>query len=52
MRRVTTGLVLIAAAALPVRPDALIRARTTRAWPGGARMALSLSLDDGRVSAR
>ena len=50
MRRVTTGLVLIAAAALPVRPDALIRARTTPGWPGGARMALSLSFDDGRVS--
>jgi peptidoglycan/xylan/chitin deacetylase (PgdA/CDA1 family) len=50
MRRVTTGLVLIAAAALPVRPDALIAARTTPAWPGGARMALSLSFDDGRAS--
>jgi peptidoglycan/xylan/chitin deacetylase (PgdA/CDA1 family) len=50
MRGVTTGLVLIAAAALSVRADALTRARTTPAWPGGARMALSLSFDDGRVS--
>ena len=47
MLRVTTGVVLIAAALL-VRPDALIRAQTTPAWPGGARMALSLSFDDGR----
>jgi peptidoglycan-N-acetylglucosamine deacetylase len=50
MRRVATGLVLIVAAALPVRPDAQTRARTAPAWPGGARMALSLSFDDGRVS--
>ena len=50
MRCVTTGLALIAAAALPFHPDALIQARTTPAWPGGARMALSLSFDDGRVS--
>jgi peptidoglycan/xylan/chitin deacetylase (PgdA/CDA1 family) len=50
MRRVATRLVLIAAAALLVRPGALTRAQTTPAWPGGARMALSLSFNDGRVS--
>ena len=50
MRRVTTGLVLIAAAAMSVRPEALGGAQGTPAWPGGARMALSLSFDDGRVS--
>jgi peptidoglycan/xylan/chitin deacetylase (PgdA/CDA1 family) len=50
MRRVTTSLLLIVAAALSVGPAILVRAHTTPAWPGGARMALSLSFDDGRVS--
>lgn len=50
MRRVTIGLALIAAAALLVGPEAGLRAHSTPAWPGGARMALSLSFDDGRAS--
>ena len=50
MRHVTTGLVSIAAAVLAVHPDAVTRAQTAPAWPGAARMALSLSFDDGRVS--
>lgn len=53
--RLVAGLAAVALATISLTPEGAVRAQpvsaaTATAWPAGARMALSLSFDDGRES--